>query len=111
MMERRARQKRLIELVRSLPAVQVQNRLMASTDRDIALALAGMADEEEATVLAHLAPRKADRVREELALEERRRVDEKHIVSSLDVLIASLLGDRTMTGRRSYVRPRRPERG
>lgn len=99
-----------MELVRTLPAVQVQNRLMASTDRDIALALAGMADEDEAAVLAHLAPRKADRVREELALEERRRVDEKHIVYSLDLLIASLVGDRALTGRRSYVRPRRPQR-
>ncbi len=99
-----------MELVRTLPAVQVQNRLMASADRDIALALAGMADEEEAAVLSHLAPRKADRVREELALEERRRVDEKHIVYSLDLLIASLIGDRALTGRRSYVRPRRSER-
>jgi len=109
-MERRARQKRLIELVRALPAVQVQNRLMACTDRDIALSLAGTTSEEEASVLVHLARRKADRVREELALEERRRVDEKHIVYSLDLLIASLLGDRVMTGRRSYVRPRRPDR-
>lgn len=83
---------------------------MASTDRDIALSLAGIADQDEATVLARLAPKKADRVRQELALTERRRIDEKHIVHSLDLLIASLLGERAVAGSRSYVRPRRTER-
>lgn len=102
-------QHRLLELLEKLPAVHVQNRLMASGDRDVALALAGMSDEDADRVLRFLSLPKASRVREERALEERRHVEEKHIAASLSVLIASLEGRRAVPGRRSYVRPRRPD--
>lgn len=109
MTRRRALQERLLELVARVPAVQVQNRLMATTDRDIALSLSGMESYEESLILAHLSPAKADRIREELALTGRRRVDEVHVVHALGVLIGSLEGRRTGS-RRSYFRPRRPGR-
>jgi len=106
---RRTLQERLVGLASSLPAVQVQNRLMATTDRDLALSLSGMDSSDERRVLAHLSPTKADRVRQELAINERRRVAEEHVVHALTVLIDSLEGRRTQA-RRSYVRPRRRDR-
>jgi hypothetical protein len=109
MIHRGVLQHRLADLARELPSVQVQNRLMACTDRDVALALVGMTEEDAESVLRHLSPRKAGRIREERALEERRRVDEKHVIFSLNLLIASLEGERALPGRRSYVRPRRDQ--
>jgi len=106
---RRALQERLLALVSRLPDVQIQNRLMATTDRDLALSLSGMEHSDERQILARLSPAKADRVREELALTERRRVDEEHVVHALGVLIGSLEG-RRIQPRHSYVRPRRPDR-
>jgi flagellar motor switch protein FliG len=109
--ERGALQYRLLGLIQKLPAVQVQNRLMASTDRDLALTLVGMTGEEQERVLAFISPRKAGRVREELALEERRHVEERHIIAALSVVIQSLQGSRSLSGPRSYVRPRRARPG
>lgn len=111
MIERGALQHRVRRLVARLPAVQVQNRLMACTDRDIALALMGMTRAEVQSIVSHVSSRKASRVLEELALEERRRVEEKHVVLALNVVIASLSGERSIAGPRSYVRPRRDDEG
>ena len=107
MIHRAALQHQLLEAIAELPAVQVQNRLMACTDRDVALAMVGLTDEEADSIVSRVSPRKAARVRDEHRLEERRHVDEKHIIYALNVLINSLRGDRPMAGRRSYVRPRR----
>lgn len=107
MIDRAALQHRLLELLEKLPAVQAQNRLMGCTDRDVALALIGMSDEDAERVLAPISPRKAQRVREERALEERRHVDPRHIVSALTTVIAALRGERNRAARRSYLRPRR----
>lgn len=109
MIERGALQHRLRRLAGKLPAVQVQNRLMACTDRDIALALMGMTAAEVQSIVGHVSPRKASRVLEELALEERRRVEEKHVIHALGVVITSLSGERSIAGPRSYVRPRRDD--
>jgi Mg/Co/Ni transporter MgtE len=109
--ERGALQHRLRQLVAKLPAVQVQNRLMACTDRDIALALMGMTPAEAQSIVSHVSSRKASRVLEELALEERRRVEERHVIHALNVVITSLAGERSIAGPRSYVRPRRTEDG
>lgn len=108
MTHRTAFQRRLLSLVRQSPRVQVQNRLMACTDRDVALSLTGMSEEEADAILSCVSSRKAERVREERRLADRRHLDEKHIVFSINVLIASLQSDRAVAGRRSYLRPRRP---
>lgn len=82
---------------------------MACTDRDVALALLGMTPAEVQSIVSYVSARKASRVLEELALEERRRVEEKHIVHALNVVATSLSGDRSISGPRSYVRPRRTD--
>lgn len=93
-----------------LSPVHVQNRLMACTDRDAALALVGMTGDEVHSVLGHVSPRKASRVLEELALGERRRVEEKHLLAALQTVLQSLEGERVVAGQRSYVRPHRATR-
>jgi hypothetical protein len=103
-------QKRLVELEETLPAVRVQNSLMACADRDVALALIGMELSARARVLSHLSTMKAARIVEEIELCERRRVDEQHLVYALNLVLTSIEGDRTVAARRSYVRPRRPRR-
>lgn len=108
-MRRRAElQQRLLTLVSSLPAVQVQNRLMAGTDRELALCLFGMTGDDQERVLATISRQKADRVRDELSLLRTRRVEEKHHERSLAAVIASLSGDRVVStgARRGYLRPR-----
>lgn len=111
MIDRGALQHQLLELVRNLPRVQVQNRLMACTDRDVALALVGLTDVERESVLATVSVRKAARIREEVALQERRRVDPKHAVFALGVVIGSLESEGLVKGNRSYLRPHRRDRG
>ena len=107
--EIRSLQARLAELVQRLPAAHVQNKLMASTDRNLALALLGCNDDFEKDVLARIATAKADRVRQELAITERRRVDGEHVRYALRLLIESLETNQTRAGRPSYWRPRRSE--
>ncbi|MBU8914227.1 MAG: hypothetical protein KOO61_09405 [Spirochaetales bacterium] len=101
-------QQSLLGLAAKLPVVQVQNRLMACTDRDFALALIGMESEDSERLLALVSPLKANRVREEIQLQEARHVESKHVVVALNSIIKSLESNRIVAGRRSYLRPRRP---
>jgi hypothetical protein len=101
-------QKSLLRLVAKLPVVQVQNRFMSCTDRDFALALMGLQDEDAEHLLALVSPSKANRVREEVRLQEARHVEGEHVVVALKSIILSLESNRTVAGRRSYLRPRRP---
>ena len=43
----------LLKLVRDLPRVQVQNRLMACTDRDVALSVDGMQEADAGMIVLH----------------------------------------------------------
>jgi hypothetical protein len=101
-------QKSLLRLVAKLPVVQVQNRLMACTDRDFALALVGLEEEDAEHLLALVSPPKARRVREETRLQEKRHVEGEYVVVALKSIILSLESNRTIAGQRSYLRPRRP---
>jgi hypothetical protein len=108
---RRALQQRLLSLLETLPDVQVQNRLMACTDRDLALCLLGIDAPRVHEALGLISSRKSARVLSELALEERRHVADVHIVMSLERVIESLTGSRPLPGTRSYIRPRRNNGG
>ncbi len=102
----RALQTRLAERLGSLPAPRVQNVLMATTDRSIALALLGGDDALERAVFARIAARKADRVRSELAVMEHRRVAGEHARDALLTLLGALDASGKPDGRSSYWRPR-----
>jgi len=101
-------QQSLLKLVATLPVVQVQNRLMASTDRDFALALVGLESEDAERLLACVSPTKAARVRDEVRLQEGRSVQDEHVVAAIGTIVRSLESNRIITGQRSYLRPRRP---
>jgi predicted methyltransferase MtxX (methanogen marker protein 4) len=107
MIRRAELQTKLLELIASLPEVQVQNRMMATSDRAVALCLFGMTTEEVDRALAPVGIRKESRIRDELALVRTRRVDERHYERALTDMITSLCGGRVASsGRRSYLRPR-----
>ena len=101
-------QQLLLKLVATLPVVQVQNRLMACTDRDFALAIVGLESEDAERLLACVSPTKAARVRDEVRLHEGRHVQSEHVVMAIGTIIRSLESNRTIAGQRSYLRPRRP---
>lgn len=105
----RTLQARLAELVQRLPPAHVQNRLMASADRNLALALLGCDDDLEKDVLARIAPAKTERVRQELAITEHRRVGTEHVRYALRLLLESLETNQSRSGRSSYWRPRRSD--
>ena len=101
-------QQSLLRLVTKLPVVRVQNRLMASTDRDFALAAVGLESDELDRLLAFVSSSKANRVREEVRLQEARHVESRYVVVALTTIISSLESNRIVAGQRSYLRPRRP---
>ncbi len=101
-------QQSLLRLVSQLPVARVQNRLMASTDRDFALAVVGLEPDELDRLLAFVSSSKANRVREEVRLQEARHVESRYVVVALTTIIRSLESNRIVVGQRSYLRPRRP---
>lgn len=109
MTERHEFQRTILSLVSNLPSVQVQNRLMSCTDRDIALALGGLSDEEIGQVLSHVSQSKARRIMEEIRLGNHRHADQNHVVLAARLIVQSLQSERSLSGTKGYVRPRRPK--
>ena len=103
----RALQARLADRVHRLPVPRVQNVLMATTDRNLALALLGCENDLEHVVFARIATGKADRVRSELAIMEHRRVAAEYVRGALVALLAALESSEKADGRTGYWRPRR----
>ena len=98
----------LATLVATRPESQVQNRLMACPDRQLAIALLGMDDETIDAIVSRVAPAKAKRVREELNLAAVRGLDVPTRMRILGRLVESLRQDQQVRGERSYLRPRNP---
>ncbi len=98
----------LTRLVRSLPKVVVQNRLMATSDRDVALALLYVPKEDRRPVLEAISKAKRTRVEEEILLHERLQISWKHYETAVSQLIRALQENSAQKGARSYLRPLRP---
>ena len=103
-------QRQLLTLIESLAAVQVQNRLMACTDRDIGLSLLGVDEHAVDRVLHHVSPKKAERIRDEIRMDRSRHVESRYVAMAVRTVIASLQSERAVAGSRSYLRPRRRRR-
>lgn len=80
---------------------------MASPDRDVALAMLYMNDEERDSVLSRVAPVKAARVREELLLQERLQITQDQYEMTVENLVARVSRSSRPRSVRSYIRPRR----
>jgi|GEM_PF-1787521 len=98
---------RLMNLVQHIPTVTVQNRLMAASDRDIALSLMYIESERRQRILSLLSARKRERVVDELRLQERLRITSDHYERAIRNVISALAQDRNQSSIRSYLRPRR----
>lgn len=106
-MARPASHATVLALIRALPSVEVHNRLMRVTDRDVALAILHMADSDAAWLLHFLGETKAARVRAEYARIARARFVPEQRAAALRVVEAALRGERAVAGTRSYFRPAR----
>jgi hypothetical protein len=96
--------RRVLDLIQVLPAVDVQNRLLRVTDKEIATALLYMAEEERRRVLDLLGTVKGDRIREELTRQQRSRIEYGYYETAVRTVIRNLEGA-NVRGTRTYYRP------
>ncbi len=101
---------RLVATLRSLAPVAAQNCLMRRGDREIALSMMYMRERDRAAVLALVPQAKARRILAEMSLHRRLVIRYDQYVTAVEHVMAGL-GDRSPGAFRSYLRPRRPERG
>lgn len=105
-MRRTAPHQRVLELIRSLDRVDVQNRLLRTSDKEIALSLIYMSDWQQDFVLEFLGTVKEARVRQELERYRHTRILYRQYEMAVHTVIRSLEGGR-LTGARVYYRPLR----
>ena len=96
--------RRLLKLIRSLPASDAQNRLMRISDRELAVSLLYLVSDERSYVLSFIGGAKRRRVEEEIEYTERLRIRYPQYRAMIESVIEQLGG----SGRgplRSYLRP------
>ncbi len=111
--------KRLLQLGRALTAVERQNRLMATPDRELALSMMYMNDDDRKEFLSVVSSAKRRRIEEELRLESRLVIRNEHFRRAIETVIGRLghaaqeeggQGPDSPSGQppplRSYLRPR-----
>jgi flagellar motor switch protein FliG len=105
------RTEKLVAYVNRLDGIELQNRLMGITDRELAMALRGVSESQRESVLSSVSYAKRRRVREEIALHERLAIADEQFAGATDRVIARLEGPkRSGVGARSYLRPLRRRR-
>ena len=97
----------LLRLIRSLTAVQKQNRLSRIGDREIALCMRHMRDTDRSSILSCLPPPKARRVREELVLHTRLRIAYADYLKAVELVSDAVSGSSRTRSLGSYLRPHR----
>lgn len=97
----------LVRRARSLPRVRVQNGLMRSGDREIALSMMYMEDVDRSFLFSLLPAAKVKRVREELALQRRLKITYDQYRTAIAALTENIASDRGRGSMKSYIRPAR----
>jgi hypothetical protein len=100
----------LLRLIRKRPAIEVQNTLMASATRELAMSLLPLGQEEREEFLVHLSTAKRQSVEEELNLQRRLHIEPSHHRQMAESLLRRFKGE-PGAAPRSYLRPRAPRRG
>jgi len=100
----------LARTIRSLPRVQLQNRLMRLAAREIAAAVRFLTDADQGLVFSALPPGMAGRVRDEIALMRRRRLSGRDRLVFVRQVLASLQQEAAPRSIGSFLRPVRRER-
>ncbi len=80
---------------------------MRLNDREIALTMRFMSDDDKEYVYALIPKGKASRIRDELVLHTRLRITMEQYQRVVDSLLQQLSGTRSRENTRSYIRPRR----
>jgi hypothetical protein len=96
--------------VAALTPVELQNRLLPVSDRELAVAMLYLQEAECEPIYRALAGPKAARLREELALVRRRTVGRQDYVATVSRVVAVLGGARYTETLGSYLRPVRRRR-
>ncbi|HUX12379.1 MAG TPA: hypothetical protein VMW87_05085 [Spirochaetia bacterium] len=116
--------KRLLQLVKTLSPVDRQNRLMATPDRELALAMMYMDEPDRKKFLSVVSIAKRRRIEDELRLESHLSIRYEHFRRAMEAVMVRLyhsatsVGDAASPGSsngrpaplRSYLRPRRDRR-
>ena len=106
-MGERAPHDRILALLRTLSAVDAQNRLLRLSDQNLALSLIYMADWQHDFVLGFIGPAKQRRVRLEIERQMRSRIVYDSYLRAAQTVIDTLEGE-TAARQRTYYRPHRP---
>jgi hypothetical protein len=101
----------LAQTIRSMSPIQLQNRLMRISAREIAFALKLLGSDDQAIALRALPAPMVARIREEMVLAKRRRLAGRDQLVYVRQVLKSLLREEAPRGIGSYVRPaRQPQR-
>jgi len=82
----------LLRILRLLTPIEAQNRIMATPDRVLALALTAMDKQERDLFLNHLSQEKRRRVDEERKLQSRLSIAPQHYYAAAELLLKQLTG-------------------
>ena len=96
--------RKIVELLKAIPAVDAQNRLLRLGDKEIAMSLLYMAENEQKTVISLLGESKGRRVWDELERQIRSHVAAPYYEAAVRTVIRTLEGA-TVDAPKSYYRP------
>lgn len=103
-MKRPAPHQRILDLLRVIPAVDCQNRLMRVADKDLSLSLLYMSEGQRNRILSFVGAAKSQRVLAELRRHEHTRIlYTQYEVAAL--VVAKVLQGGSAQAPRSYYRP------
>lgn len=103
----KAPHERLIGIIKKLPRQTAQNRLLGTTDREIALSMMYLPEQDRLYIYTLLSGKKAQRIREEIILHERLHITYKQYRIAVEQVIDKLTRPNVKSSFRSYLRPRR----
>lgn len=89
-----------------MPPADAQNRLMRIADREIALSMTRMGDEDRRFVLNLIARAKARRIQEEFGFQRHLRVRYDHYRAAIENVMRQLENAAPTAPLKSYLRPR-----
>lgn len=94
----------ILDLLRVLPAADAQNRLMRSTDRDLAMVLVYLPEDRRRAFLSHVGSAKEQRVKLEMERLSRSRLQYRYYEQACAAILGVLRGSQPRGGR-SFYRP------
>jgi hypothetical protein len=96
--------RKIVELLKAIPAVDAQNRLLRLGDKELAMSLLYMAEHEQRMVISLLGEAKGKRVSEELDRQLRSRVAAPYYEAAVRTVVRTLEGA-AVDAPKSYYRP------